>query len=124
MTDLEAKGTNPLWWLILTLILVVGLVALFAALASPYARGYGMMGWGWGWGVMMIVPLGILVLIVLVAAGAFAPRAVTLAYLPSAPPPSAAFEILNARYARGEISREEYLRMRTDLDGHPRQEAD
>ena len=39
MTDLEAKGTNPLWWLILTIVLVVGLVALFAALASPWGTG-------------------------------------------------------------------------------------
>ncbi|MFA5895967.1 MAG: SHOCT domain-containing protein [Thermoplasmata archaeon] len=33
--------------------------------------------------------------------------------------PAPAIDVLNARYARGEISRDEYLRLRADLDGRP-----
>ncbi len=121
MNDVEAKEMNRPWWLILTIVLIVGLMALFAALAPPWGTGYGMMGWGWGWGVlMMVVPLVLVVLILLVALGAFAPRTAARAYLPPVSPPSSAMEILNARYARGEISREEYLRARTDLEGRVR----
>ena len=121
MSDMEAKENNRLWWLGLTFVLVVGLMAFIAALASPWGTGYGMMGWGWGWGVlMMAVPVVVLVLILLVVSGAFAPRTATPAYVPPVSPPSSATEILDARYARGEISREEYLRVRADLEGRPR----
>ncbi len=120
MSDIDGQERNRLWWLVLTIVLVVGLVALFAALASPWGTGYGMMGWGWGWGVlMMVVPLVLLLLILLVAVGAFASRTAP-AYLAPVSPPSSAAEILNARYARGEILREEYLRARADLEGRVR----
>ena len=121
MTDTEANEMNRSWWLVLTIVLVVGLMAFIAALASPWGTGYGMMGWGWGWGVlMMAVPVVVLVLILPVALGAFSPRTAALAYLAPVSPPSSATEILDARYARGEISREEYLRVRADLEGRPR----
>ena len=119
MSDMGAKEMNRSWWLVLTIVLVVGLMALFAALASPWGTGYGMMGWGWGV-LMMAVPLVLLVLILLVVSGAFAPRPAASAYLAPVSPPSSATEILDARYARGEISREEYLRVRADLEGCPR----
>ena len=109
---------NRLWWLVLTIVLVVGLMAFIAALASPWGTGYGMMGSGWGV-LMMVVPVVVLVLILLVVSGAFAPRTAAPAYLAPVSPPSSATEILDARYARGEISREEYLRVRADLEGRP-----
>ncbi|MFN2582840.1 MAG: SHOCT domain-containing protein [Candidatus Dormibacteria bacterium] len=34
-------------------------------------------------------------------------------------PPSAALQELDMRYARGEVARDEYLRRRADLSGHP-----
>ena len=118
MTDTEANEMNRSWWLALTIVLVVGLMAFIAALASPWGTGYGMMGWGWGV-LMMAVPVVVLVLILPVALGAFSPRTAALAYLAAVSPPSSAMEILDARYARGEISREEYLRVRADLEGRP-----
>src|SRR3972149_5722551 len=106
---MEAKEMNRLWWLVLTIVLVVGLMALFAAFASPYGTGYGMMGWGWGWGVlMMVVPVVLLVLVLFVILAPIPPRAPMPTYVPAVAPGSSALEILNARYARGELSRDEY----------------
>ena len=65
--------------------------------------GYGMMGFGWGF-IMMI---GILILIILavVALIRFVQRSSPNSSINSG---SKALEILNERYARGEISDEEY----------------
>lgn len=118
---MEARRSNAWLWPVLAILLVVGAVILFAAVTTPYGGGYGMMGVGWGWGIaMMLVPLVVLVIIVLVIVGALTPRAVSMGYVLPAPPPvpiSSALEILNARYARGEISRDEYLRIKADLTG-------
>ena len=118
MTAMDAKETNLLSWTAFAVVLVVGVVLLVAALAAPYGAGWGMMGWGMGWGaVFMVVPLLVLVLLLVLALGAFRPREHVPLYAP--PPPSAAtaLETLNVRYARGEISREEYQRIRADLEG-------
>ena len=114
MTAMEAKETNPLLWTAFAVVLVVGAVLLIAALAVPYGAGWGMMGWG---AIFMVVPLLVLILVVILAPGASRLREPVPRY---APPPSSAgtaLETLNARYARGEISREEYLRIRADLEG-------
>src|SRR3972149_1338886 len=110
----DAKETKLLSWLAFAVVLVVGVVLLVAALAAPYGAGWGMMGWG---AIFMVVPLLVLILVVILALGASRPREPVPRY---APPPSSAgtaLETLNARYARGEISREEYLRIRADLEG-------
>jgi putative membrane protein len=77
-----------------------------------------MMDWNWGWGTMMFGGLGMLafwgLLIGLVLWGvrAFAGGRGNDNSGASRPTP---LEILQARYARGEISREEYETMRRDL---------
>ncbi len=124
---MESNRSNPWLWAMPLILLVVGAVAL-ATVVTPYGTGYGMMGVGygmmgpgWGWGIaMMLVPLAVLVLIVLLIVEALTPRHGTLGVITPAPPPmpaSSALEILNARYARGEISRDEYLRIPGDIDG-------
>ena len=103
--------------MVFAIVLIVGVMLLLAAFASPFGSGWGM-GWGMGWGpLFMVIPAGLLILILLAASGAFAPRT---AYSPYVPPPSSApsaLDALNARYARGEISRDEYFRIKADLEG-------
>lgn len=107
---METRHTNPIVWLILAVVLAAGLMAVFAAVVAP--AGTGMMGVGMGWGgLFMIVPALVLIFILLAALGTFTPSP---AY---GRPAWSALENLNVRYARGEISREEYLRMRADLEG-------
>jgi len=114
VTAMDAKETNLLSWIAFAVVLVVGVVLLVAALAAPYGAGWGMMGWG---AIFMVVPLLVLILVLVLALGAFRPREHVPLYAP--PPPSAAtaLETLNVRYARGEISQEEYQRIRADLEG-------
>jgi putative membrane protein len=108
---METKQTSPLVWLGLAIVLAVGLMAAFAAFFAPYGGGYGMMVGGMGWGVLfMVVPAVFLVVLLLAALGAFPPGRVTV-------PRSSALETLDVRYARGELTREDYLRMRAELEG-------
>jgi putative membrane protein len=85
-----------------------------------------MMGWdfGWGWGTMMfggvitLVVWGALIALVVLAVRSFVgpneggarhtePRSGT--------PPQTPLEILQSRYAKGEISRDEFETIRRDL---------
>jgi putative membrane protein len=74
-------------------------------------RGWGHMG-GWGLGmaifgwVFMILILGLLVWLVVSA----------LRRSDGGGKPRGALDLLDERYARGEIEREEYLRRRADLE--------
>jgi putative membrane protein len=71
-------------------------------------------GWGMGWGGMgMILFWGVLVLAV-----AFAVRWVRRQSGDgdARPSPESALDILKRRYARGEISREQYEAMKKDLE--------
>lgn len=110
------RESNPVLWLGLAIVLAVGLMALFAALLTPYGTGYGMMGWGMGWGALfMVVPALFLILVLLAALGAFRPSPSFVPPYPAMAPP--AVEALNLRYARGEVSREEYARIRSEIEG-------
>lgn len=81
-----------------------------------------MMDWNWGWGAMMAGGLGMLVFWGLVLGlvvwavrgfGGSNPQHPPSSTQPGSQP--TALEILQARYARGEISREEYETIRRDL---------
>ncbi len=106
---------SPLAWLAVALVVAIGLMAVLGAWAVGTTGGYyGMMGTGgWGWGVaMMGIPVVFLILILLAALGGLSETPGTPV---QAPRPTSPLEILEARYARGELSREDYLRIRDDL---------
>jgi putative membrane protein len=71
---------------------------------------------GWGWGGMWLGPLVWLALLALfVAFVVMLVRWVGEDRRPTASPPRSARDILDERYARGDIDREEYLKRRQDL---------
>lgn len=97
-----------------------GLALLFGALmVSPAAaQGYG----GWGWygmgsghalfgGAMMLVFWGLLIFVVV-----YLVRGLAGSHAPSQHPPrQTALEILEERFARGEIDKEEFLERKKHL---------
>jgi len=107
---------------------LVGLLAIVPLLGmftwAPMMMGRGMLGawscpfgssWGYpggmGWGAMIIgLPL-LLLFIVLLIAGAY----LLLAPRRSGSDSDAALKILNERYAKGEITAEQYVQMKQEL---------
>ncbi len=111
------RKTNALPWLGIALVVAIGLMVVLGVLSfSSYGGTYGMMGSGsWGWAmIMMGIPAVVLIIILLAAIGGLREPA---AYPGYAPLPQHPLEILEQRYARGELTREDYLRIREDL-GH------
>lgn len=74
--------------------------------------GYGGMGWMWLWWLLILIGVPALVvgILWLVRTGGDRGRA-------SGPRMSTARQILDERFARGEIDEEEYRRRRRELDG-------
>lgn len=99
--------------LIWILVAVVALIVILQALTmSPWMSGMmGMMGLGWIF--MFIIPLAFLALIIqgvyFLVVGSKEARV-------QVSPTEKALEILKERYAKGEITREEYLKMKKDLE--------
>ena len=129
-TTMERR--DPVVWIILALvILLVVPGALMMSFWGVGMMGGGWMGggWtGWGWGLGALVGLGailVVLFLVLKAIQATPSRPIAASYPyamppygmpPGGPAPSDPRAILDARYARGEITRDEYLRMRSDLE--------
>lgn len=112
---------SPLRWLGIALVVAIVLMATFSALSMTTTDGYyGMTGTGaWGWAViLMAVPVVILIIILLVALGALG-DASTSGSPTRAPFTVTPLDVLDQRYARGELDHDEYLRMRTDLTRRP-----
>jgi putative membrane protein len=78
--------------------------------------GFGWGGMWFGWLMMSSFTIAVVVLIVWLVrlSSSGSPSSKTDASV-SAPPTLSAVEILQARYSRGEISKEEYLDARTTL---------
>jgi putative membrane protein len=97
-------------------------LALLSAAAPPaWAQtGQGpwhMHGWGMGWGGGMVLgPLLIIGLVILLIA-LIVPFIRSIGGGGAGPRTPSARDILDARYAQGEIDREEYLRRRNDIAG-------
>lgn len=100
---------------------IVGLLAFVASAAAARAQGSGpgwMHDWGmgWGWGGMwlgplfMIVPLALLIALIVVLV-----RWLGGGSDDGGRRVRTARDILDERYARGEIDREEYQRRRNDI---------
>ena len=110
------KKMKLIWWVII-LILGISIAAMGLAMAmrwSIFGRfgllARGMMGYGLRSGFMILTPIAIMALIVL---GAY--FALTELSNPSERQEEGALEILKERYAKGEITREEYLKMKEEL---------
>ncbi|HUU04566.1 MAG TPA: SHOCT domain-containing protein [Patescibacteria group bacterium] len=66
--------------------------------------------WGWGFGMILFWILVIVGIVVLV-------KWILGQKPPALPQGDAALDILKKRYAKGEISREDFERMKKDLEG-------
>jgi len=103
--------------MVIVIAVAIIMIAMLFAFSSP--NGYGMMG-GMGYGgtallagVVLIVAIVIIVLIILFA------RPSDSSYSQHQYPPVQAkspIQVLEQRYAQGELTREQYQLMRSDLE--------
>jgi putative membrane protein len=99
-------------------LLAIGSLLSSSIAASAQQDGTWRMhdGMGWGWGGMWLGPLFMLAaLALLVAIVVFLARWLGGDSGAAPKAPRTARDLLDDRYARGEIDREEYLRRRQDL---------
>src|SRR5712691_4577983 len=116
---MESRISTSWPWVVIAIALGIGAIALIAASTTPSNGYYGMMGNGtWGWGILMLgVPALILIVVLLALVGAYREPTAAVFY-PAYVLQNAnanALHALEQRYARGELSREDYLRIRADL---------
>jgi putative membrane protein len=83
-----------------------------------YGSHWGMMGWGNGglWPLGMIVWVIVIVAIIVIIGWVVRRFSSPLRFENRRRPPG--LDLLDERYARGEISREEYLQKQSDILGH------
>jgi putative membrane protein len=113
MTD---KKTSALVLLVAGLVISVVLIGIAGASGFSQTDGdYGMMG-GWGVGMaFMVVPVIILVLILIIVIVGLDESPIHNTYPVYVPPQPSPLDIIDQRYARGEIGRDEYSRMRAEF---------
>jgi uncharacterized membrane protein len=106
------KKRNWVWLIIVLVVLIVFLPVLMWMLWGGYMPGtMGMMGYASG--LMFLIPIAFLVLIAL---GAYylITESRTIESVPSRG--EGALEILKERYAKGEITRKQFLKMKEALE--------
>jgi putative membrane protein len=107
MTD---KEKDLIWLVVVFVVLIVILPVLM--MWGMWGGGFmhGMMGYGgYGWWFMPLIPLAFLVLLVL---GVY----YLLKEYTRPRHEERALEILKERYAKGEITREEYMKLKEELE--------
>jgi putative membrane protein len=118
---MPGKKIGPLGWLGIALVMAIAIMTTFGILSVTSDGGYyGMMGTGAaGWGIaMMAIPGAILVFVLLAAVVGLREESALVPTVPALSPTNP-LEVLDQRYARGELNRDEYLRIRADLTMHP-----
>ena len=105
---MEENGKNSWFKVLLVLLIVVIGFVLFISLSGFGMMGSGMMGgmMGFGWPFMLLPVILIIVIIY-----ALLDRD-TVSYYDGENP----MQVLERRYANGEISRNEYLKIKDDLN--------
>ena len=103
--------------LVIAVVLIIAALSFISMIPLGLMGGYrgwhmgpGMMGHGWGPSILLW-----LVLIGVIAYGAYLFLSGSKVKESAAPPQGRAIEVLNERYAKGEITREDYLRMKEEL---------
>lgn len=108
---MSEKNRDLIWLFMFLVVLIIILPVLMWGLGGGYTSGMmGMMGYGWG--SMVLIPIMFLVLIAL---GAY--YIITgSSRIEKSNRGGRAVEILRERYAKGEITREQFLKMEKELD--------
>jgi uncharacterized membrane protein len=129
-----SHSNTVLWVVIVLVVAFMVILPIMVALFVPttgFWVGYHMpMDWSSAWSMMLVMMVlgGVVVVLIVVAViYALKPSSPSGPYYPPNPPQyqpgygqteqsrREALEILGQRYAKGEIAREEYLRMKEDL---------
>ncbi len=110
---MSEKNRDVVWVFALLIVLISVLLVTMVGLGGGYMSGMmGMMGYGWG--SMVLIPIAFLVLI---AIGAYYLVTGSAGTGRSASNRGGrALEILRERYAKGEITREQFLKMKRELE--------
>jgi len=109
-----SEKKTDLVWLIVVLVVLIGVLPMLLWMSwSGYMPGMmGMMGFGWGF--MLLIPIAFLVLIALGVY--YLITEFTRTGRPVSSSGERALEILKERYAKGEITREQYLKMKEEME--------
>ncbi len=108
-----------LWVLVIVILLIPG-VFMMGAWGTGMMGGYVASSFWLVAGMVLVAVVVVLVIVLLVRGIQRIPPSPAYTYPYYAPPAAPGgltpVQILDARYARGEITRDEYLRMRQDLE--------
>ncbi len=107
---------------LVAVVVIVMAVLMFSNYGNPYGYGYngygGMMGGFGGWGWFLVMPIGLIVLVIVgyvIWRGVGWGSGCGSGRYGSYTEQDNALEILRQRYARGEISKEQFEQMKRDL---------
>ncbi len=110
---MSVKNRDLIWVFVFLVVLIGVLLVVMLGFGGGYMSGMmGMMGYGWG--SMILIPI---VFLVLIAVGAYYLVTGSAGTVRSATDRGGrALGILRERYAKGEITREQFLKMKRELE--------